>query len=1337
MYSPQETCQVSLYRRMSLTPNPLPAPNPYIGPRAYGAGERLYGREREANQLANLIIAERIVLLYSPSGAGKTSLIQAALIPRLLKMKFQVLPVVRVNLDPAGTLEGSSETNRYVFSALLSLEEGVPVEQRTPPSGLARMSLMDYLAQRPRQANDAGIEVLIVDQFEEVLTLDPTDQAAKQEFFRQLGEVLAEPRRWALFSMREDFVAGLDPYVLPVPSRFNNRYRLDLLGQDAAHQAIQLPARQAGVEFEDAVVGKLVDDLRRVRVQQPDGTLAPQLGPYVEPVQLQVVCYRLWDSPRADPTRITEQDLAAFGEVNQSLVDQSLGKYYAQRVTAIASQTGAAERSIREWFDRQLITEQGMRGTVLMGQQTSDGLDNLAIRRLVDAYLVRAEQRGGATWFELAHDRLIAPIRADNAAWFAANLNLLQRQADLWQQQGRPESLLLRSNDLAQARLWAAQHEAALLPFEADFLAASREQAARALRLRRRNQVITILGVLAMLLAVLALIAFGQAAKQRDIAQQQARLARAGQLAAQSQAALQAFPLRSMLLAVEAVHATLDNEPHPAAAEEALHAALKDPHGVLLRGHTDWVNVLAFSPDGHWLATGSQDATIRLWSLGAGGPISTPLVLSGHSKSITALAFSPDGQRLATASQDGTIRLWNMQASNPAASPVVLEGHSGDVYALAFSADGRWLASGGLDETARLWDMRAANPTQPPRILSGHQGAVWTLAFSVDGHWLATGSLDKTARLWNLRAPDPATQPVVLAGHEALITTLAFSADGHWLATGSRDKTARLWNLRATDPAAQPVLLSGHTDWVNALAFSADGDWLATGSGDQTARLWNLSSADPAAYPLVLRGHELPILSLAFSADGRWLATGSVDKTARLWNMHTADPSANPLVLRGHEDQVNVLAFSTDGRWLATGSADRTARLWVIGTPDPATNPQALSGHGEQVNTLAFSPDGHWLASGSGDKANPGNDNTARLWNLNTANPAAGPLVLSGHQNWIQALAFSADGHWLASGSGDQTARLWDMRATDPAVNPLVLRGHAAWVSTLAFSPDGHWLATGSQDATARLWDLHAADPSAAPRVLSGLEDRVSALAFSADGHWLATASGYTACLWDLSTADPTTAPLILSGHADFVTGLAFSPDSRWLVTASADKTARLWDLRSANPANNPLVLSGHEDRINVLAISPDGHWLATGSDDKTARLWNLRAANPAGAPLVLAGHAKAILTLAFNADTHWLATGSEDGHIRLWNLAVADPAADPLTLTGHDGEVFALAFSPDGRWLASGGRDHIVRLWLTRLDELVGHACQSAGRNFTRAEWQLYFVGVPYRKTCPQWPGE
>src|ERR1041385_8714204 len=114
---------MSLPSSPSLTPNPMA--NPYIGPRAFRTGEHLYGRQREAGQLTNLIIAERVVLLHSPSGAGKTSLIRAAVIPRLVKMRFQVLPAMRVNIDPASTPGVGAgvdynriDCNRYVFSAL-------------------------------------------------------------------------------------------------------------------------------------------------------------------------------------------------------------------------------------------------------------------------------------------------------------------------------------------------------------------------------------------------------------------------------------------------------------------------------------------------------------------------------------------------------------------------------------------------------------------------------------------------------------------------------------------------------------------------------------------------------------------------------------------------------------------------------------------------------------------------------------------------------------------------------------------------------------------------------------------------------------------------------------------------------------------------------------------------------------------------------------------------------------------------------------------------------------------------------------------------------------------
>ena len=149
----------------------------------------------------------------------------------------------------------------------------------------------------------------------------------------------------------------------------------------------------------------------------------------MEPVQLQVVCYRLWQNLAPDDNLISEEDVAHIGDVNQSLRG-----YYAERVAAIGEETGIPERKLREWFERKLITETGIRSQVLMGQGQSEGLDNAAIRLLENAHLVRAEKRRGVTWFELAHDRLIQPVRQDNAEWFQANLSLLQRQAEVWLQ---------------------------------------------------------------------------------------------------------------------------------------------------------------------------------------------------------------------------------------------------------------------------------------------------------------------------------------------------------------------------------------------------------------------------------------------------------------------------------------------------------------------------------------------------------------------------------------------------------------------------------------------------------------------------------------------------------------------------------------------------------------------------------------------------------------------------------------------------------------------------------------------------------------------------------------
>ena len=249
-------------------------PNPYVGPRSFELNEKMYGRDRERRQLTDRLISERIVLLHSPSGAGKTSLVRAGLIPQLKDEGFFVHPVIRVNLERSAALVNLSDTlkvaqqfNRYTFSTLLSLEEQYPEKSHLDPTRLAHLSLDEYLKLRGKEEQRDGPEFLIFDQFEEVLTVDPTDRAAKSAFFAQLGSALKNRDRWALFAMRTDFVAALEPYVRLVPTYFANTFHLELLGVKSALEAIQKPAHDAGVLFTDAAAAKLVDDLRRIQVQ--------------------------------------------------------------------------------------------------------------------------------------------------------------------------------------------------------------------------------------------------------------------------------------------------------------------------------------------------------------------------------------------------------------------------------------------------------------------------------------------------------------------------------------------------------------------------------------------------------------------------------------------------------------------------------------------------------------------------------------------------------------------------------------------------------------------------------------------------------------------------------------------------------------------------------------------------------------------------------------------------------------------------------------------------------------------------------------------------------------
>jgi len=745
-------------------------------------------------------------------------------------------------------------------------------------------------------------------------------------------------------------------------------------------------------------------------------------------------------------------------------------------------------------------------------------------------------------------------------------------------------------------------------------------------------------------------------------------------------------------------------------AQTNMHELLSIIGGISLPSQGSDILAMAFSPmsnqDGgnvHWLATASHDGTARLWDLTTNDPIQNPFVLPGHQSGVSALAFSPDAHWLATGSDDRTVRLWDLTTADPALDSIVLNGHTSSVNAVVFSPNGHWLATASDDNTVRLWSITKDGPAWDPVVLQHFAAGVSAIAFSPSDRWLATSSYDGTTRLWDLAEDDPAQSPIVLRRHKSSVNAVAFSPDGHWLGTASTDNTALLWDLTKTEPGQNPVLLGKHTGRVNDIDFSPDGNWVATASFDHIARLWKLTSDGPTQAPIVLRGHESRVNTVAFSPDGHWLASASGDPsgdsqshksaTVRLWDLVAGDPAQAPTVLRGHVIWVRSMAFSADSRWLAT-TGDVNTSLPISGT--------------------------------------------THLWNLTSDNRAQDRVVLQGHEAGVLSVAFSPDSRWLATASSDHTARLWDLTATAPAEHTIVLQGHTDIVKAVAFSPNSRWLATSSSDGTARLWDLTRADLASDVIVLQGHTDIVDAVAFSSDGHWLATTShDGTARLWDITAENPARSFISLRGHTSFVLAIAFSPDGHWLATASVDGTVRLWDLMIGDPSQNSKVLRHNGGGVGAVAFSPNGHWLATMSNG-AAHIWDITLPIPTARPVVLPGMANIVSGIAFSPDSHWLATTSEGNSARLWNLEAKDQSLDPVIFLGHTDGVLDIAFSPDGRWLATASIDGTAILWKWSVDDLIELACRGAGRNLDATEWQRYFKGRPYQRTCDSkegWP--
>lgn len=318
--------------------------------------------------------------------------------------------------------------------------------------------------------------------------------------------------------------------------------------------------------------------------------------------------------------------------------------------------------------------------------------------------------------------------------------------------------------------------------------------------------------------------------------------------------------------------------------------------GEKVKAHAKELAAVAISADGRWLASGSYDKTIKLWSLPSGDLART---LTGHKEVVGRLAFSPDGRLLASSSDDKTIAVWTVDDGKQAASL----GNRGQwVRDIQFSPDGRLLASEAPSEL-HTWSMPdgklvATVPSGSMRLERA--------AFTPDGTMVAFPT--KTA-IEFLSLPDLQSRPSLTCGEREEVKRIAVSADGTKLVAACFGGV-RVWSLATRELL---TTIPGDASRVNVLAVNPDATIAATGDAPGVVRIWNLTDGRVGA---PLTGHTNAVISLALSRDGRMAASGSMDATVRLWS--TAENTA-VAVLEGHRGSIDHLYLTPDGTTLISG----------------------------------------------------------------------------------------------------------------------------------------------------------------------------------------------------------------------------------------------------------------------------------------------------------------------------------------------------------------------------------------------------------------------------------
>jgi len=1109
---------------------------PYPGMRPFSEDDSRYffGRSAEIEALELRLDAEPLVMVVGPSGSGKSSLIMAGLLPRLKDIGWSA-----VTFRP-GTLPTTTRLRE-------TLAEFVDWNSHT------------------RLDESSSLLLVVIDQLEELFT--QTNERTEQDaLISDIKALVAISGVRLVLTFRADFYGALMTSSLWETVQ-HRRLEITPLTSDQLREAIMEPAEEVQVFVEPALVERLV----------ADAADEPGMLPFV-----QETLVLLWQKleRRYLPLRayealvITHKSyvtdgrtglLVAMGVRADAALNglDSQGQTIARRTFLRLVQFGEGRSDTRRQQSEQALMAEGDDPAQLAG----------VLEYLVDQRLLTTSGKAGekTRMFDLAHEAMIAGWPRfhqwiEDRRLAEQTRRRLETKAAEWVILGRQGGGRLDEAELPEAKRWLSGQDAKELGVSSELLALvdysdtllraeekAREEAhERDLAQQRtiRRRLYMVLGLVTTLLAV-TLVGVFLVNQERIRANLNAEKARTRELIAQAQAVQQEenlLPL-SMFLAIEA----FQNEQN-AAAEEILRQGLAVlPQPLAFAQHTKFVDQVAFSPDGVWMASTGEDGVVHIVNAATGEPIDE----LRHSAAVYALTFRPDGRQLATGAADGAIKLWALPTLQQMGTMRQVER----VQEITYAPDNTWLASTDKAGIAHIWDSQ----TQEKLLDVIHDKRVNSVAASPDSRWVLTASDDGTAQIWDVDSREQITH----VSQPPWVNRAVFRFDGATFVTAGSDATARIWDSRTGAELVRFV----HDEPLSDVAFSPDGALLATASEDDTARIWDTMTGKE----LLRVRHEGDVNRVQFDTRGTTILTASQDGTARLWEV----ASGREIMRMTHADGVRGIAFNGEHPQLATGSQDGTARSWAIPSQGVTVQNDA------DIWDADFAPDGHRIATASQDTSGL----TAWVWNAETGEQI---VRLPDHRIWVSAVAFSPNGRELATGDNDGNTRIWELSP----VQELARFSEPDGVTALTYRKDGSELATGNLSGEVRIWSPPSTD--AKQQLFYPGAGEITDLAYANDGRSLLISDKRGVAR--IQNLLDWTQALEVSHDGKPVNSVAFSPDERHFATAGADRTVRIWDSESGDEVMPRLV---HRDEVLAVAWSPDNKWLASGAADGTLRLWD------------------------------------------------------------------------------------------------------------------------------------